>query len=430
MRAPPSRPKRRTDLRTVGVGRERLSYRRNADKCSIAVMSDIRILLVADTHLGFDLPVRPRVERRRRGHDFLANYAAALQPALDGEVDVVVHGGDVFDRPTVMPTLAYQALEPLRRVAEGGVPVFIVPGNHERSFLPHSRFAAHPNVHIFDGPRTFVVEARGATLALSGFPCERRDVRTKFPQLVADTEWRSHIATARVLCMHQAAEGATVGPANFRFTTAHDVIRHADVPAEFAAVLSGHIHRSQALTTDLRRRAVRTRILYPGSIERTSFAEADEPKGFMVVTVGGSGVNWTFRGLPARPMVRRVLSADALGAVALDAAIREIVSQVSADAVVSIRITGVVGEDQAAMLSAKRMREIAPASMNVDIVVEQWRRFSAPSSPRARSAADPPTPGPPPRSPLSQPPRPRADSSVDDDSARNTSCSASSPLLP
>jgi len=44
--------------------------------------SDIRILLLADSHLGFDLPVRPRVVRRRRGHDFLANYAAALKPAL------------------------------------------------------------------------------------------------------------------------------------------------------------------------------------------------------------------------------------------------------------------------------------------------------------------------------------------------------------
>jgi len=391
-------------------------------------MSDIRILLVADTHLGFDLPVRPRVERRRRGHDFLANYATALQPALDGDIDVVVHGGDVFDRPTVMPTLAYQALEPLRRVAECGVPVFIVPGNHERSFLPHSRFAAHPNVHIFDRPRTFVVEARGSTLALSGFPCERRDVRTKFPQLVADTEWETHAASARVLCMHQAAEGATVGPVNFKFTSAQDVIRHADVPPEFAAVLSGHIHRHQALTTDLRRRAVKTPVLYPGSIERTSFAEMEEPKGYMVVTVGAGGATWEFRGLPARPMARHELSVDALGADALDAAIRDIVGAAPADAVLSIRIAGVVGPDQAALLSAKRMREIAPPTMNVDVVVEQW--VSSPFSRRAPSAASSPTPDPPLRSPRSPPPLLRADSSADGDSARSTSCSATLPLLP
>ena len=53
----------------------------------------IRVLLLADTHLGFDQPVRPRVERRRRGPDFFANTRLALAPALRGEVDLVVHLG-------------------------------------------------------------------------------------------------------------------------------------------------------------------------------------------------------------------------------------------------------------------------------------------------------------------------------------------------
>jgi DNA repair exonuclease SbcCD nuclease subunit len=51
----------------------------------------IHVLLVADTHLGFDLPFRPRIKRRRRGHDFFANFERALQPALQGEVDLVIH---------------------------------------------------------------------------------------------------------------------------------------------------------------------------------------------------------------------------------------------------------------------------------------------------------------------------------------------------
>src|SRR4029077_15926707 len=144
----------------------------------------VRILFLADTHLGFDLPVKPRIKRRRRGHDFLANYATALRPALAGEVDLVVHGGDVFNRPRPVPSLAYQAFEPLSRVADRGVPVFIVPGNHERSCLPHMRFASHPLGHVFDRPRTFVTTVRGTTIALSGFPYERRDVRTRFAELL------------------------------------------------------------------------------------------------------------------------------------------------------------------------------------------------------------------------------------------------------
>ncbi|NIP81416.1 MAG: metallophosphoesterase, partial [Gemmatimonadetes bacterium] len=96
-----------------------------------------------------------------RGHDFQANYEAALAPALSGEVDVVVHGGDLFHRSRVGPGLAYQALAPLVRVADAGVPVYLVPGNHERSRIPHARFARHPGIHVFDRPRAIGVVVRG-----------------------------------------------------------------------------------------------------------------------------------------------------------------------------------------------------------------------------------------------------------------------------
>ena len=216
----------------------------------VGMSDDVRVLLLADSHLGFDLPVRPRSTRRRRGHDFLANYAAALQPALTGEVDLVVHAGDVSIGRPCATTLAYQAYEPLRRVADLGVPVFIVPGNHERSRLPHARFAAHP------GSTSLIAadvrrQVRGRRLALSGSPTSGDDVRTRFAELL---EKRNGVESdaRRLLCIHHCVEGATVGPGDFTFTNAADVIRAREVPADFSGVLSGHIHRHQVLTTDLR----------------------------------------------------------------------------------------------------------------------------------------------------------------------------------
>ena len=111
-----------------------------------------RILLIADTHLGFDLPLRPRVQRRRRGHDFFANLDRALQPALDGEVDAVVHGGDLYYRSRVPAALVERVMVVLIKVAERGGPIFIVPGNHERSRIPNHLWVAHPQIHIFDRP--------------------------------------------------------------------------------------------------------------------------------------------------------------------------------------------------------------------------------------------------------------------------------------
>jgi exonuclease SbcD len=90
----------------------------------------IRILLLADTHLGFDLPFRPRIQRRRRGPDFFANFRRALLPALHGEVDAVVHGGDLLYRSKVPPRLVEMALEPLRQVADKGIPSYTRPKVH------------------------------------------------------------------------------------------------------------------------------------------------------------------------------------------------------------------------------------------------------------------------------------------------------------
>src|SRR3970282_1922506 len=103
--------------------------RRAPPRPDLTMPAPLRLLLLSDTHVGFDLPLRTRVERRRRGHDFLACYERALEPALRGEVDLVVHGGDVLDRPHVPAAFVDLALAPLRRVAETGVPVFVVPGN-------------------------------------------------------------------------------------------------------------------------------------------------------------------------------------------------------------------------------------------------------------------------------------------------------------
>jgi DNA repair exonuclease SbcCD nuclease subunit len=347
----------------------------------------IRLLLLADTHLGFDLPVNPRINRRRRGHDFLANYAAALQPALDGNVDLVVHGGDVFNRSRPVSSVVWQAFEPLTRVAEKGVPVYVVPGNHERGRIPHLRFAHHPGIHVFDRPRTFVADVRGVRVAVAGFPSERHDVRTRFVDLVSGTDHHAVDADVRLLCLHQCVEGATVGPANFTFTTAADVIRGNDIPSGFAAVLSGHIHRHQVLTTDLRGDSLPAPVLYPGSIERTSIAEADEDKGFMIVELTCHDslveVDWCFHKLPARPLVRHDLQLDGLEAGQVESALRSIVANVPVDAVVSIRLTGAMSEPVSRVLSAGFLRSLAPTTMNLDLrLVEGMTSASRPKTTR------------------------------------------------
>lgn len=348
----------------------------------------VKVLLLADTHLGFDLPTKPRVRRRRRGHDFLANYERALAPALDGAVDLVVHGGDVFHRSRVPPSLVYQAFEPLKRVADGGVPVFVVPGNHERARVPHGYLAAHSRIHIFDRPRTYQVTVRGLRVALAGFPYERRDVRAGFVSLLEEAGWREEAVDISLLCVHHCFEGATVGPADYTFRGAADVIRGEDVPRGFAAVLSGHIHRHQVLTSDLSGRPLTAPVLYPGSVERTAFAEKGEAKGFIVLDIdsgggepGGRVLSWRFEQLPARPMTVRDVRAGGLGAGALAEAIRDTIHDTPRDAVLRLHIQGPVREEARSVLAAGPLRRMAPPTMNVDVVLVDEPRPSSGGSP-------------------------------------------------
>ena len=344
----------------------------------------MRVLFLSDTHLGFDEPARPRIVRRRRGADFFGGYLRALAPAFAGEVDVVLHGGDLLYRSRVPASLVERALAPLRRVADRGIHVMIVPGNHERGRIPYPLLARHPRLHLFDRPRTVTLAAGGTRVAFTGFPYAR-EVRRRFPELLAAAEADRDApgpVDHAILCVHQAVEGATCGPGDFTFTTGDDVIRRADLPSRSALVLSRHIHRHQVL-----RRAGSPAVVYAGSTERTSFAEAPETKGYVRLDLGARAVSrLDFVPLEARPMAIRVVS---LTGVAPDEARRRVaaaLAETPADAVVQLRALGAAGPSTD-WLTAALLRDLA-GERDVHLV-PSWDRHAPHSAPDATAAPIP-----------------------------------------
>lgn len=243
----------------------------------------IRLLLLSDSHLGFDLPARQRVPRPLRGPAFFNRFERALAPAMTGEVDLVVHAGDLFHRSRVRAGVVGLAMDMLARVTARGVPVVIVPGNHERSRLPFPLMALEAGVHVYRRPTTFTFEAAGVPVALAGFPFTRRLTRADFDALLEATGWRHRPAGVRLLCLHQTVEGARVGAHDYLFRAGLDVIPGRAIPTGFAAVLAGHIHRAQVLTVDLGGRPLAAPVVMPGATSRTSVAERFETKGFRLL---------------------------------------------------------------------------------------------------------------------------------------------------
>jgi len=330
----------------------------------------IRLILFADTHLGFDYPVRPRIERRRRGDDFFANHGLVLAHARAVSADLVVHGGDLFFRSKVPQKIVDLVYESLFEFSKTGIDLFIVPGNHERSQLPESLLFSLPNVHLFDEPRTLVVEAGGARIGLSGFAFEQRDIGGRFSELVDRTGWRDAAADIRLLCLHQAVDGARVGPVNFTFRRGPDVVDRRQIPPDFAAVLCGHIHRQQILRD--RSGSGRTPpVIYPGSTERTSFAEKDETKGFYEILfeeddAGLFTMKPEFVPLPARPMVDLVLDST-VTVEHLATHLAEKIASFPADAVVRVKSDGPLDSASAAAMTAAFLRGVFPSTMNIQV---------------------------------------------------------------
>jgi DNA repair exonuclease SbcCD nuclease subunit len=116
-------------------------------------------------------------------------------------------------------------------------------------------------------------------------------------------------------------------------------------------------------------------VLYPGSIERTSFAERDEAKHYLLLAAsegespGGSLDEATFVDLPARPMATLTLRAQEIEGDHIENVLEESLSALDPDAVVRIRVEGRISQEARGLLTAERLRRIAPASMNVSLRV-------------------------------------------------------------
>ena len=328
----------------------------------------VKILFFADSHLGFDLPSQPRIERRRRGEDLFNNYLQILKFAKWEKVDLIVHGGDLFHHSKVSPAIIERAYRPLYELACAGFPVYLVPGNHERSCLPGHLYLTHENIQVFDRPGTYTQDIGGIRISLSGFPFARK-AREKFHTLLRQTRYKDVEADWRYLCAHQTFEGATVGSVDYIFREDQDNIPPEWVPADFEAVLSGHIHRAQTLERSLDGQQLPAPIIYPGSIERTSIAERFEDKSFRLIELHVDDGNITQKmdthPLPARPMLKVSVPVRDHPPDQVLIHIQGQLSLINPDAVLRVELTGLRAEQVQRSITAASLRAAAPQSMNI-----------------------------------------------------------------
>jgi len=320
---------------------------------------EIKIIFLADSHLGFDFILRPKKVKRRRGPDFFNNFDKIIEHAKQIKADLIIHGGDLFYRTRVPEPIIDLVYERIFNIANYGIPVVIVPGNHESSRLPVSLFMQHPNIFYFTKPQVFKFNLQGIGFDIAGFPCVRDDIRSKFPEFVEELNNRFEENSIKLLCMHQTVEGARVGPSDYTFKFGKDVIPIKDIPSNYNAILSGHIHRSQILWSN------QIPVIYPGSIERTAFAEKDEKKGFYEITFNQSfEMKYQFIELETRPMIDIELTSEVYDQNKLEKDLIFQLKNIPEDSIIRLKMKNPVNIP---LLTVKLLDRIIPKTMNYQV---------------------------------------------------------------
>ncbi|MFB6097735.1 MAG: exonuclease SbcCD subunit D [Salinibacter sp.] len=359
----------------------------------------MKLLHTADVHLGFKTHGRrdPDTGLNTRLLDVQESLEAVVQRALDEEVDAFLFCGDAYHTAAPTPTQQKIFVQCLRPLADAGIPVVLIVGNHDHpvtfgrasslDIFEHVTGEVHcyrkpaPNVQVLDtksGPLQLIPlpwPVRSQILAKDEYrslsPDELRqfieehyvtyiqrrtdEIRNEETGVAPDGSARSlSPEVPTVLAGHVTVQGAALAGSEHTTTIASEptftVGQLAVRPVHYVAL--GHVHRPQD-----RNEGAQPPVVYAGSIERVTFNEAEERKGFRLVDVDPSRApptRTTFVETPARPFV--AVEVDVRDA---EAPTEQILSAIEdrdvTDAIVRVRYR--IEEEQGGQIDQSRIRE-------------------------------------------------------------------------
>jgi exonuclease SbcD len=291
------------------------------------LMERIRLLHFADLHIGTENYGRldPATGVNGRVLDFLHRFDELIDYGLEREVDVVIFAGDAFRARNPTPTYQRAFARRVKRLADAGVPVLLLVGNHDlptmvqrASSVDIFRTLDVPNVVVGRVEDVHPIETRHGPVQIATVPYPVRQ------RLLARDEYRGlsieeldgvlrGIVTDNigalaaqldpdipaVLTAHLSVSGATFGSERSVMIGRDAVVlRSALADPAWDYVALGHIHKHQSLND-----GGYPPVVYAGSLERIDFGEEGQPKGFCWVDLARGDTTWEFVEMDARPFV-------------------------------------------------------------------------------------------------------------------------------
>jgi len=270
----------------------------------------MRLLHFADAHIDManygrhdsetGLPVRVL--------DFLKSLDTIIDAAIHEKVDMVIFAGDAYKDRSPAPTFQREWGRRIIRLSQAKIPTLLLVGNHDLSpaagrahaiqefdtlQVPFVKVLQKPEFlrpeQLWDLPVQVIampwITRSGlmANLALSAANTAElfSNLESRISGLIEDFIQEADQTLPLILTAHASIEGATFG-AERMVMLGSDLVLPTSVVKDprLDYVAMGHIHKPQDVN-----QGHHPPVVYPGSIERIDFGEANEDRCFVIATI-------------------------------------------------------------------------------------------------------------------------------------------------
>ena len=268
----------------------------------------MKILHFSDAHIDIAGQGRhdPQSGLPVRVQDFLKSLDTIVEAAIAERVDLVLFAGDAYKDRTPVPTFQREWGRRIARLSNAGIPTLLLVGNHDLSPATgraHAmqEFETLPIAHVKVASRPMLLKPEDldgvplqvlalpwvsrsslmASLGLSGADPEQvystlEERLSSLVQIWLEEQINPDLPV--ILAAHVSVQGAVYG-AERAVMLGSDVVLSGSLVRDprFSYVALGHIHKSQDLN-----HGQQPPVVYPGSIERVDFGEAQDDKFYVI----------------------------------------------------------------------------------------------------------------------------------------------------